>query len=43
MAMDSWESALPFANAKYLFTGFQTGRYYLEEITLPDYLSLGGA
>jgi len=39
MAMNPWESALSCANPKYLFTGFQTGRYHLEEITLLDYSS----
>ena len=41
MAMNSWESALPCANPKYLFTGFQKGGYRLEEIILPDYLPSG--
>ena len=34
--MNSWESALCHANPRYLFTGYQEGRYRLEEITLPD-------
>jgi len=40
MPMSHWESALPCANPKYLFTGFQTGRYHLEEMILPDYYPL---
>ena len=40
-AMNPWESALARANPKYLFRGFQAGRYHLEEKTLPDYLSSG--
>ena len=41
--MNSWESALPYANTKYLFTGYQPGRYHREEITLPDNSSSGRA
>ena len=34
--MNFWKSALCHANPKYLFIGYQEGRYRLEEITLPD-------
>ena len=40
-AMNFRESALSQANPKYLFMGFQTGRYHLEKVTLPDYLPSG--
>lgn len=34
--MNSLESAFYYANPKYLFTGYQTGRYHPEERILPD-------